>query len=62
MVSRGNSGWTTNDIFPNLHRTKMAFMKQKKKLKPLLFLIFINPLQENKWKVISLWLFHAGID
>jgi len=36
----GSSGRTTNNIFPDLHRTKMAFMNQKKKLKPVLFLIF----------------------
>jgi len=40
-----NSGRSADDIFPNLHRTKMAFMKQKKKLKPVLFLIFNDLLQ-----------------
>ena len=42
----GNSGRTTDDIFPNLHRAKMAFMKQKKKLKPVMFPIFNDLLQE----------------
>lgn len=42
----GNSGRTTDDIFPNLHRAKMAFMKQKKKLKPVMFPIFNGLLQE----------------
>jgi len=37
-----NSGGTTDDIFPNLHPAKMVLMRQKKKLKPVLFLIFID--------------------
>jgi hypothetical protein len=38
------SGRTADDIFPDLHPAKMAFLQQKKKLKPVLFLIFIEPL------------------
>jgi len=37
-------GRTADDIFPDLHPAKMVFLRQKKKLKPVLFLIFIEPL------------------
>jgi len=44
----GSSGRTANNIFPDLHRTKMVFMNQKKKLKPVLFLIFSDLLQKTQ--------------
>jgi hypothetical protein len=40
----GTLGRATDDIFPDLHVAKMTICEQKKKLKPVLFLIFIDAL------------------
>jgi len=56
----GNSGRTTDEIFPDLHRAKMAIMKQKKKLNQYCFLFLLTSCRKYGWKVKNRLPFYVG--